>query len=298
VSAAPLPTRSHRPRRSGAVGLLLAGILAGLLAGCGDDEDAASTTTSAAQERTSTTGGDAVDADDLEATTWLLAQVVVGAEPTDAAPGADATLAFRADGALSGSTGCNRIVGSWAAGDDEGTITLTANATTMMACTDPALEAQETAVLAALTEVQSFREAGGRLELLDAAGFAVLAYDEVSQDLAGTSWHATAVNNGRGGVESNALTPGLALAFADDGTLTGSDGCNDLTGEWEAADGDITITLGASTLRACGDDVDALAGQYRVALEAATTYEVDGADLTLRDAQDATQARFTSSSGG
>jgi len=29
-----------------------------------------------------------------------------------------------------------------------------------------------------------------------------------------------------------------------------------------------------------------------------TTYEVDGADLTLRDAQDATQARFTSSSGG
>ncbi|MFB2597941.1 META domain-containing protein [Herbiconiux sp. P17] len=72
------------------------------------------------------------------------------------------------------------------------------------------------------------------------------------------------------------------LDFADDGTWTGSDGCNGAQGEWAvAADGSLTVSAGPSTLIAC--DGVSLPGMLA---NAALAY-VDGGSLVLADAEGA-----------
>jgi len=41
------------------------------------------------------------------------------------------------------------------------------------------------------------------------------------------------------------------LKFADDGTYSGSDGCNGLRGTYEVGDDELVLNPGLSTLRAC-----------------------------------------------
>lgn len=43
------------------------------------------------------------------------------------------------------------------------------------------------------------------------------------------------------------------LTFAEDGSLSGSDGCNNFTGHWTRDGNEVTIELGAMTLKACQD---------------------------------------------
>ncbi len=69
-------------------------------------------------------------------------------------------------------------------------------------------------------------------------------------------WTATGVNNGSGGVETNAQTEALTATFAEDGSLSGSGGCNTFNAGYtvEGADG-LTIGPIASTKMACPDEV-------------------------------------------
>ena len=88
-------------------------------------------------------------------------------------------------------------------------------------------------------------------------------------------------------IDGAAVVPGSSptLVFAADGFVSGSTGCNQVSGTYEL-DGD-TITLGpiATTLRACVDD--ALAEQetaYVAALEAVDSFTLDEDTLDLLDA--------------
>lgn len=66
------------------------------------------------------------------------------------------------------------------------------------------------------------------------------------------------------------------LVIAEDGTVSGTDGCNRLTGEWsEGEDEDVTLGDLASTQMAC-DGVDDW-------LSRASTAEVEGDELVVRD---------------
>lgn len=66
------------------------------------------------------------------------------------------------------------------------------------------------------------------------------------------------------------------LVLAEDGTATGSDGCNRMSGDWsEGEDGDVTFGVFAITSMAC-EDVDTW-------LSGASTAEVEGDDLVVRD---------------
>ncbi|MCS5719226.1 META domain-containing protein [Herbiconiux sp. CPCC 205763] len=71
------------------------------------------------------------------------------------------------------------------------------------------------------------------------------------------------------------------LDFADDGTWTGSDGCNGVQGEWAvAADGSLTVSAGPSTLIACdGAALPAMLSSAAVAF-------IDGDSLVLADAEE------------
>jgi heat shock protein HslJ len=106
----------------------------------------------------------------LEGTRWML--VTLKGEPPLAgtAPAAE----FSAD-QISGSTGCNHYFGAYAVSGSD--ITIGNVASTEMWCADPeGVMDQEQAFLVALRSAASYRLAGERLELLDAAGSVILAF--------------------------------------------------------------------------------------------------------------------------
>lgn len=262
------------------LGLLLA--LAALvgLAACGDDGSSGSDTTAKPRSRPTSTTTPAAGGG-LAGTSWRLTDPVESTTPT---------LEFAAGGRFSGSTGCNRLNGTYT---ENGTsLTFTPGPMTQMACTSDAATQQEQRIVAALSEVRSAERSEDSLRLLDGSGKEVLVYAPVSGELAGTSWKVTGVNTGNA-VESSALTEALTLQFGTDGTVTGNGGCNQFNGPY-TQDG-TTISFGelSSTKKACADDVLTLEDQYFAALAASTELERSGDSLTLRDDAGAMQVTAT-----
>ena len=230
---------------------------------------------------------------ELAGTSWLL-ESYTGADGStvEATQGGEAgSLAFGADGTFSGSTGCNRIAGAFT--QEGSSLTMQPGPMTLRAC-DGAVAAQETAVVAALPEVASFTSSGS-LVLLDADGATLLTYAPGMTELAGSTWRATGINNGKEAVVSEAGTELVTAEFGADGTVSGSGGCNTYTAPYTTpAAGQITIGPVASTKMACPEAEMQIEQNYFTALANATTYEIDGTTLTLRDANGATQVSFTS----
>lgn len=227
----------------------------------------------------------------LAGTSWVLSgyaapggsirPVAVGAAP--------GTLALGAGGSVSGSTGCNRFTGSYT--QSGSALTIVPGATTEMACAPPVM-AQERAVLEGLSSVRSFTVAGKELSLRDAAVAVVLTYVAGTTDLAGTSWRATGINNGTGGMQTTADTGRVTAVFGADGMLSGNGGCNSYSAPW-ATSGDAGLALGpiSSTTMACA--AMTTEAQYFAALRAVTSYRIEGDGLTLRDATGAAQVTYT-----
>jgi heat shock protein HslJ len=129
---------------------------------------------------------------------------------------------------------------------------------------------------------------------MDADGSPVLTYAPGLSSLAGTSWQATGINNGREAVVSQAGTEKVTATFAEDGTISGSGGCNTYSGTFTTGEGGaITIGPVAATEMACPEPAMQIEQTYFAALGNATTYELEGSTLTLRDANGATQVTFT-----
>jgi heat shock protein HslJ len=243
----------------------------------------------------SSDAGAGAETPDLSGSSWMLATYADSAgTSTPAVSSRDgAPLAFGADGALNGSTGCNSFGGTYVQEGDSLTISL--GPMTLMACPGE-LGDQESAVVDALPQVASFT-ADGDLVLMSEAGDVLLTYSPGMTDLAGTSWQATGVNNGKEAVVSSAATESITASFGDDGTLTGSGGCNSYQATYTlGGEGDIAIGPVAATKKACPDEIMQAEQQYFAALGASTTYSIDGTSLTLRDAQGATQVSFRLSS--
>jgi heat shock protein HslJ len=252
-------------------------VLVLLVNACGDDDDDQ-------PRRASPTPTD------LAGTKWVLSSYVTADEDVGAA--AIAALDFAGDAnTISGTTGCNSFGGTYAQDGDHLTIEL--GPTTLVACTDDAVAAQERAIVEGMARVASFT-AEGKLALLDEGGAAVLIYDPNTAGLEGTSWTATGVNNGTGGVQTTELTATISAAFAADGALSGFAGCNQYNATYETSGADgLTITNLATTRKACVEEAMTLESQYTAALAKVTTYSLSGGTLTLRDATGATQATFT-----
>lgn len=67
------------------------------------------------------------------------------------------------------------------------------------------------------------------------------------------------------------------LVFSGEGSFTGNDGCNTLTGSWKQANDVVTLENMATTLMAC-EGVDTW-------LSRASTAKIEGMNLTVFDAQ-------------
>ncbi|WP_280362650.1 META domain-containing protein [Nocardia wallacei] len=188
-----------------------------------------------------------------------------------------------ADNRVSATSGCN--TGSGPVVFDGDVMRLSGMATTLMACPDDRSGADgwQTALL----------QSGPRWQLtgdtltLTGADLTVTLLDkkvaEPDRSLTGTTWTVTALLRPEGQVRSQALDNARpTLTIGPDGQVTGSAGCNRMTGSADIAGSDVTFRI-ATTRMACPPEVMEVERQVLEALDGKTTATVDAATLTLRN---------------
>jgi len=229
----------------------------------------------------------------LEDSAWRLLEYRHGDTMQEAVGGErGAELRFSA-GRLSGSAGCNRLMGAYTVEGDR--LEMKPNmAATMMACPAPLMD-QEQAVIDALGKAAIFRVDDSRLSIQDAKGEPLLILTaRPDRPLTGTTWRLTSYNNGKQAVVSVLPDSEFVLQLRDDGQLAGR-ACNNYRGGYERDDGSLRLVGPiAATRMACPepDGIMAQEAAYFAALERLASYQIDGDQLTLQDTDGATLARF------
>lgn len=228
----------------------------------------------------------------LTGVTWGLTSYTVDGELTAVPDGVVADATFADDGNLSGSGGCNRFTGTYTV--EGSSLTIGPVGSTQMFCEGPGSDV-ESSYLQSLSAAKSFTATAEQLTLFDESGKAILEF-AVAQpgELGGVTWHATGINNGNQGVEGIVEgTDPTAVYDAATGTVSGNAGCNTFNGPAVVDGTAVTIGPLMSTKMACVDEAaNTQEINYLNALQAATTWEVRGTTLELRDDSGALQVMF------
>lgn len=182
----------------------------------------------------------------------------------DAATAGAPYLELDDSGKLSGSDGCNRLMGTWKANGSE--ITFGPIASTMMACQG---------VDTWLSGAASAKITDTSMTVLGADGEEIGSLDRAASDDEPESEEFL-------GTWGTADPAQEHLVISADGRFAGSDGCNTLIGSWTLKGETLEFGQGVSTLKAC-PGVEAKLGT----LVSAT---VDDDTLTVLDAGGATVA--------
>lgn len=191
----------------------------------------------------------------------------------DAADPRAPSLSLAADGALTGSDGCNRIIGTWAPHD--GAIEFGDLATTRRAC-----EGLDTW----LSTADSATISGDTMTVYADDGAEIGTLERASEGRSTPSPSPGAEGTGADFVG----TWGIAdrshphLVIAADGTVSGSDGCNAMAGTWEVDDdGSLEFDDMVMTLMACpgGDQTLNRLDSATVADDLLTVFDDHGAVL-------------------
>jgi putative lipoprotein len=183
----------------------------------------------------------------LEGTYWRA--IELGGRPTPAQDSSrEAHLTFQPDGRVSGSNGCNRIVGSHTRRGDA--VTFGQMAETRMACIGAAAEV-ERRFRSAMKATTRLTIAAGRLELYDSSGNRVAVFaarpQPTSRGLEGTSWRLVEFRGGDGTTLRPDDGAKYTIAFEADGRLTARIDCNRGRGTWKSA-GPNALTFGPLAL--------------------------------------------------
>ena len=212
---------------------------------------------------------------------WKLVAYGPATAPIPAVEGVEAGLTFNEDGTVSGSAGCNGLGGDYTVEGDQ--ITFGEFVSTAMACDDPIM-AQEQAAFRVMTGAATYKIEGDTLTITSNDMVLVLTRGSLSTEEPAVSligmWKLTSY--GAGDVTSSALADVEAnLTFNEDGTVTGTSGCNEFGGNYTVEGDQITFKEFVSTLMLCDTP---LMGQeeamYQVLTETAT-YQIDGNTLTI-----------------
>jgi len=204
----------------------------------------------------------------LAGTSWKL----VTSNGTKPAPGVEITAEFGADGAMTGSGGCNTYNAAYTVTGES--ITIENIASTLMACGDPQATA-ETAYFGALEKVNVWAIAAGSLTLTGTGGQPTLVYAKAFK-FGGTSWQLASAN-GNGVAASVTAT----LLFGEDGQVSGSGGCNTYGGPYAVKGHQIDIGPLISTRMACPTAQTAVETVFLGGLEKVVSWKVGGGQLTL-----------------
>jgi heat shock protein HslJ len=168
-------------------------------------------------------------------------------------------------------------------------LTVAQGGSTLMAC-DEAVMAQEQAILANLTAAASYEVVDSGMNILDADGAVVLTLaPQAAPSLTGVVWQAVNVNNGQEAVVGIIEGTEINAVFGEDGSLSGSGGCNNYVTSYTAEADQLTIGRVASTMMFCAEPEGVMEQEaaYLAALETAATFTVVNGQLELRTADGA-----------
>ncbi|MCU1645197.1 MAG: hypothetical protein JWN03_5472 [Nocardia sp.] len=201
--------------------------------------------------------------------------------------GGPLTLKF-ADGRVSAAAGCNTATGPVTLDGD--TLEVGQMATTLMGCPGDTAGADGW-VDGLLHSAPSWKLAGPNLTLTGNGITVTLQDRKVAQPdkpLTGTTWIVTALLHTDAEVRSQTLDEVRpALTIAPDGTLTGSAGCNQMTGRAEIAGSDVSFHV-ATTRMLCDPQVMDVERDVLAVLNGKATATIDSDTLTLRNASTGT----------
>ena len=225
---------------------------------------------------------------DLAGTNWVLSSLNGSLPVADTA----VTLQFGTDGSDSGTDGCNRFSTTYTQDGANLTINQSAGISSLMAC-EEAVMTQASAYMTALASVTGFTatdtqlslQAGEQVVATLVAGTAeaaapvaaTVAELETGSDMAGTGWVLSALN-GEMPISGTAVT----LQFGTDGTVSGTDGCNQFNTGYTQDGGSLTFSQpGASTMMACEEAVMTQATNFVAALTATDSFTISEDTLSL-----------------
>jgi heat shock protein HslJ len=229
---------------------------------------------------------------DLESSSWQLIRYQnAQGVPTLPYSQHEPTLQLQ-EGRISGTTGCNRYLGSYQL--KQGEISLEASATTLMACVFEGLSQQEQAYIKALTEVSRYELKDDQLLLLNEQEKPILVFEKIRPaSLTGNLWQLQQYNNGRGGIISLVQGSTVNMRLTDTGEVYGLAGCNSYQGKWEDNEGSLQFSPLASTKKLCPDDgVMSQESAFLSLFEKVKDYEIEGNTLILRDQSGTKLAQF------
>jgi heat shock protein HslJ len=233
----------------------------------------------------------ATDSPGLDGSSWVLVSLASNPPVAKSA----VTLQFEG-GRVQGSDGCNRYTAPYTA--TSSTLQVGPRvASTQMAC-PAALTVQASALMGALTRAHAYRIADRRLQLLGADNAVLAAFAAQSTSLAGTAWRVTGYNNGKQAVVSALAGTNLTMAFAADGKVSGSAGCNGYTGPYTLEGRNLALGRTAATRLMCArpEGVMEQEQQFLKALETVANARFEGARLELRTAEGALAVTLTKAS--
>jgi heat shock protein HslJ len=233
----------------------------------------------------------AIDLNQLYANPWTLVAYGDPANPTVVQGVTSLTAQFAADGTLTGFGGCNNYSGTYQAGTD-GTMQIGALATTQMACAEGM--DQETAYLNALQTASSFSFTGqGQLQIKYVAGKEqVMVFAIGQKPLTATGWVLISMGDPTNPQRIPAGTV-ITAEFLDDGSLSGSSGCNQYNASYTLQDAQMTLGPVSSTQMACATGMDT-EQSYLQALGTVQQYSILNQVLTLTYNQGAGVLIYTS----
>lgn len=215
----------------------------------------------------------------LEGTQWVVTSI--GSEVV-----ADAGITAKfEEGTLGGNDGCNSYSTTYTLSG--GSLMINDQiASTLMAC-DEATMTLGNLYLQAVGDVRSYLTRGDVLELHNETGETIITLQAQSEELVGTIWEVTGVNNGKMALVSVLDQTSLTLGFDADNRFSAS-ACNMHNGTYtQDEDSALTISQLISTRMACPEPTGAM-DQENLFLEAlgrVESYERTGSALTLRDAE-------------
>jgi heat shock protein HslJ len=273
-----LPRR--RRRWSGQLGFLVGLLVVLTVSACSSDEGSApepDTSTTSPAEPTGIEGD------------WVLKSFGAPGQQTDA-PMPHATITFDSDESFHGTTPCNAMAGSWTKDGDQ--ITLEFGPMTLVACADPAGQAQEAAITAGFPSISTSAVSDDTLTL--SGGATSFTFTQQPKELVGRHL-LTGVSDGRGAIVSDETIANFTLEFADDGYVRWDHGCGAQGASYHAtAGGSLSFDMFGGETRACSGANLTIQQQLKAALMAAASWERDETATTLRDSSGTTQLTMMS----
>jgi heat shock protein HslJ len=196
------------------------------------------------------------------------------------------TALFRADGTVTGSSGCNQYTAAYTTTGSS--IKITPGISTMMACS-PAVMDQESLYFSLMAGATTYSVNGDTLLFFDNTGKATLGYKKpldtpvtlsTQSPVIGT-WDLLTYNNGNNAMVSVLLGSNISAVFTADGKMAGSSGCNEYSGLYTLHGTTLGITQVKSTKMACEPDTMTQENQYLALLPKVSTYEMNGDQMVL-----------------